>query len=56
MNGKLRTRNLALDSYMSILVVAIVGGFAALFIVHVAIDVPFSSFALPQAYAIDSSV
>lgn len=56
MKGKLRTRNLAIDSYMSILIVTIVAGLATLFIVHVAIDVPFKAFVQPQAYAIDSSL
>lgn len=56
MKANLRSRNLAINSYLGILVVTVVGAFMTLLIIHIAIDVPFSAFASPQAYAIDSSL
>jgi hypothetical protein len=56
MRETLQFRNLALNSYISIFVITLVGSFAALYIVHIANDVPFSRFATPSAYAIDSSL
>lgn len=56
MKANMRSRNLALNSYIGILAVTIVGSFATLYIVHVAIDVPFSAFASPAAYDIGSSL
>jgi hypothetical protein len=56
MKANMRSRNLAVNSYLGALAVTVVGSLATLYIVHVAIDVPFSSFATPQAYAIDSSL
>lgn len=56
MRQNLGLRNLELDTYMSILIVTIVASFATFLIIHVAIDVPFQSFFLPSAYAIDSSL
>lgn len=56
MKANLRSRNIAINSYLGILAVTVVGGFATLLIIHVAIDVPVSAFAMPSAYAIDSSL
>ncbi len=56
MRENLRYRNLGVNSYLGILGVTVVGGLATLFIVHVAIDVPFKTLVLPEAYAIDSSL
>jgi len=56
MKANLRARNRPVDTYISVLIVTLVGSAAALFILHVALDVPFKAFASPQAYAIDSSV
>ncbi len=54
MRQTLQFRNLEINSYMGIFAVTLVGGFATLFIVHVANDVPLSAFIAPSAYAIDS--
>jgi hypothetical protein len=56
MKANLRQRNVALNSYMSILAITVVAGFATLYIVHVAIDVPFTAFASPSAYDIGVSL
>jgi hypothetical protein len=56
MRETLQFRNRALNSYISIFIVTLVGSFATLYIVHVANDVPFKAFATPAAYAIDSSL
>lgn len=56
MKANLRSRNIAINSYVGILAVTVVAGFAALFVVHIAIDVPFTAFASPSAYTIDSSL
>ncbi len=51
----LRSRNIALNSYVGMLVVTIVASLATIYIIHVAIDVPFAVFVSPATYAIDSS-
>ena len=52
----LRSRNLGLDSYMSILAITIVGSLATFYILHVALDVPFKTFLASSTYAIDPSL
>lgn len=56
MKENMRSRNLSVNSYMGALAVTIVGSLAALYIIHVAIDVPFKAFASPQAYEIGSTL
>lgn len=51
----LRSRNVALNSYVGMLVVTMVASIATVYIIHVAIDVPFTAFLTPATYAIDSS-
>ncbi len=54
MKTNLRTRNLAINSYLGVLAITLVGGFATLIIVHIINDVPLKAFLVPQTYAIDS--
>lgn len=56
MKANMRTRNLALNSYLGILAVTVVGSIATIYIVHVAIDAPLSAFASPAAYDINVSL
>ena len=56
MKANLRSRNIAINSYVGMLAITLVGGFATLLIVHVANDVPLSAFTSVTAYAIDSSL
>ncbi|MDB5195384.1 MAG: hypothetical protein JWO84_568 [Parcubacteria group bacterium] len=56
MRETLQFRNLTINSYMSILIVTLVGGAATLYIVHVANNVPLSLFTTAEAYTIDSSL
>ncbi len=56
MQGNLRTRNIAINSYLGILITTLVGACAALIILHVANDVPFKAFASADTYTIDSSL
>ena len=56
MSENMRSRNIAINSYVGMLVVALVGGLATLFIVHVAYETPFSAFASPSAYEINVSL
>lgn len=55
MRVNLRARNRTINTYMGILMITLVGSFAALYIVHIAIDVPFSTLAA-HTYEIDSSL
>jgi hypothetical protein len=55
MRANLRARNRAVNTYMGILVITLVGSFAALYIVHIAIEVPFSALA-SHTYEIDSNL
>ena len=56
MSGNIRTRNLEINSYLGILAVTVVGGFATLFIVHVAYETPLSAFVSPSAYELNVSL
>ncbi len=56
MTESIHFRNVAINSYVGIFAITVIGGFATLYIVHVANDVPFSAFATPAAYAIDASL
>ena len=53
MKANIRSRNLALNSYIGILAVTIIGGFATLFLIHVIQDVPFKTFAQTNAYTLN---
>ena len=52
MKANMRTRNLAVNSYVGILAITIVGSLATLYIVHVAYEAPLSAFASPATYDI----
>ena len=53
MKANIRSRNIGVNAYVGIFIVTLVGGFATLFILHVAHDVPFKAFASTDIYAID---
>ena len=53
MKANIRSRNLALNSYIGILAITIIGGFATLFLIHVIQEVPFKTFAQATTYELD---
>ena len=53
MKANIRSRNLALNAYLGILAITIIGGFATLFLIHVIQEVPFKTFAQANAYVLD---
>jgi hypothetical protein len=56
MKANMRSRNIGVNSYVGILAITAVAGFATLFIVHIALDVPMSTFVSTNAYDIGSSL
>lgn len=56
MKANLRSRNIAINSYLGMLAVTVVGGFATMFILHLINDVPLSVFVSTATYQIDSSL
>ena len=53
MKANIRSRNLALNAYLGILAITIIGGFATLFLIHVIQEVPFKTFAQANAFVLD---
>jgi hypothetical protein len=56
MKANLRSRNIAINSYVGMLAITLVGGFATILILHVINDVPLSTFASTATYQINSSL
>jgi hypothetical protein len=54
MKPNIRSRNIEVNTYVGMLIVTIVSSLAALFILHIAIEVPFATFASASAYDIGS--
>jgi hypothetical protein len=54
MKANLRSRNIAINSYVGMLAITVVGAFAVLFILHIANDIPLKTYFTADAYAIDS--
>ncbi len=52
MKDNMRTRNIAVNSYIAMFIITLVGGFSALFLLHVIHDVPLQTFASAQTYDI----
>jgi hypothetical protein len=56
MKTNMRSRNIAINSYVGMLAVTVVAGFATLFLVHLILEVPLSVFASSDVYSIDTSL
>ena len=52
MRDNLRSRNLAVNSYVGMLAITVVGAFASFYIIHIANDVSLTAFVSPDTYAI----
>ena len=56
MKANIRSRNIAVNSYVGIFIVTLVAGLSTFFILHVLYDMPFKAFASRDLYSIDSSL
>ena len=56
LKANIRSRNIAVNSYVGMLFITVVGAMAVFYILHVAFDVPFKTFLASSTYAIDPSL
>lgn len=56
MRDTLQFRNRSINSFFGILAITIVGGLAALYIIHIANDAPFANLVTASTYDIDTAL